>query len=161
MRKLSLYICIFVCTSLQAQDRAVPILDFASLLDQLKLEDDSVHIVNFWATWCKPCVAELPHFEALHERYEDQPVKVTLVSLDFKNQIDSKLLPFLAEHNLQSEVVVLYERNPNDWIDKIDPSWSGAIPATLFVHQDGNKFVEGQFEHAHQIEEIINSFYKL
>ena len=60
----------------------------------LEAENDTTYVVNFWATWCKPCVAELPYFEELYQNYKDQKVKLILVSLDFEKQLETKLLPF-------------------------------------------------------------------
>ncbi len=158
------YVCalffLLSASYLVAQEDVI-VHDFASLSPHLAHQNDTVYIVNFWATWCKPCVAELPHFESLTENFADQPVKVLLVSLDFENQIESKLKPFLAEHQLHSEVVMLYERNPNDWIDQVDPSWSGAIPATLIWQNDKRKFIEGSFENYNQLEDIILSYIKI
>ena len=74
---------------------------FEQLEPYLRRSSDTLYVVNFWATWCKPCVAELPHFEELYEKYKDQKVKVLLVSLDFKNQVASRLAPFMRERNLQ------------------------------------------------------------
>src|SRR6218665_3176383 len=70
-------------------------LDFASLEPYLKLEDEDTYVVNFWATWCLPCVKELPFFEQINEKYKGKKVKVILVSLDMPNKIETSLIPFL------------------------------------------------------------------
>ncbi|MGE0638620.1 MAG: TlpA family protein disulfide reductase [Bacteroidia bacterium] len=108
--------------------------------------NDTLYVVNFWATWCKPCVAELPYFEQAGETYKAQNVKVLLVSLDFlrdKQKVDK----FVTDRSLKSEVVLLNAGNPNSWIDKIEPQWGGAIPATI-LYRKGEKvfFREGEFE---------------
>src|SRR5690606_6809447 len=46
-------------------------------------KNDSIYVINFWATWCKPCIKELPAFEKIASEYADKKVKVLLVSLDF------------------------------------------------------------------------------
>ena len=74
----------------------VPIVDYNGLDPLLHKDNDTTYVVNFWATWCKPCVAELPYFEQLTETYKGQKVKVLLVSLDFSKQIESKLLTFCS-----------------------------------------------------------------
>jgi hypothetical protein len=76
-------------------------------------------------------VEELPAFERVGDEYSDKKVKVLLVSLDFPGQIESRLLPFLDKHKIRSEVLVLNDPDANQWINRVDPSWSGAIPATL------------------------------
>lgn len=98
-----------------------------------KNKSDTVYVINFWATWCKPCIEELPYFEQINREYKDKKVKVILVSNDFKKQYDAKLVPFVKEKNLQSEVVFMDETDANSWINKVNPEWSGAIPATLII----------------------------
>jgi len=156
MKVIGMLFLLLSALGLVAQEDLV-VHDFASLGPYLEQENDTVYVVNFWATWCKPCVEELPYFESLTEEYSDLPVKVLLVSLDFKTQIESKLKPFIAEQKLTSEVVVFYERNPNDWIDKVDPAWSGAIPATLIWRKQDKQLIEGQFASYNELKEIINS----
>ncbi|MCU0441283.1 MAG: TlpA family protein disulfide reductase [Bacteroidia bacterium] len=107
---------------------------------------DTTYIINFWATWCKPCVEELPAFETIQKKYKDEKVKVVLVSCDFKKQLDSRVVPFIKTNGLKSEVVLMNETDPNSWIDRVDSRFSGAIPATLIVN--GSKqfrfFKEGE-----------------
>ena len=61
-------------------------------------DPDKVYVVNYWATWCAPCVKELPHFERLGSDYADKNVEVVLVSLDFKNQQERALIPFIKKN---------------------------------------------------------------
>ena len=107
---------------------------------------DTVYIINFWATWCAPCVAELPEFNKLKQKYAGAPVKVLLVSLDFKEDYPNKLGLFLQRKRIMPEVVWLSDTDPNKFIPKIDNSWEGSIPATIIV-QPGKgfkQFIEGQ-----------------
>lgn len=98
---------------------------------------DTLLIVNFWATWCKPCVAELPYFEKIQQEYAHQKVKVILMSLDYPDVLKSRVNPFIQKKKIKSEVWLMHESNPNDWIDSVDSGWSGAIPATLIVKPNG------------------------
>jgi len=111
-----------------------------------KANNDTLYVINFWATWCKPCVEELPYFEEVTERYANEKVKVILVSLDFSKQLETKLIPFVAENNLSSKVVYFNEPNYNSWIDKVSDDWSGSIPATLFVRNGYYEFCEQDFD---------------
>lgn len=118
------------------------------LLERLGKAEGKTLVVNFWATWCKPCVKELPYFERLNDAYAEKNVKVVLVSLDFSDDFDGKLMPFVKNKNLRSELYWLDESNPNDWINLVEPTWQGAIPATLIVKN--GKFVEfhsGEFDY--------------
>ncbi len=100
----------------------------------LSASDDRLYVVNFWATWCAPCVKELPHFEKISEEYEPEKVKFILISLDFPSQIDKQLIPFLRKNKITLPVSVMTNLDYNAWIDKVDNSWQGNIPATLLFN---------------------------
>ena len=144
--------------SVKASPSEVPIYSFSELEHLFHQSNDTTYIINFWATWCKPCVEELPYFEQLTSHYREEKVKVILISLDFKKQIESKLIPFIKKHNLQSEVVVLYDPDANAWIDKVDERWSGAIPATIIYRGAQRAFYEQSFDTFEQINSIVKSF---
>jgi thiol-disulfide isomerase/thioredoxin len=114
--------------------------------------NDTTYIVNFWATWCVPCVKELPYFEELNTKYKNKKVKIGLVSLDFPENIESRLLPFIAKKNLQNKVVLLADGKTNSWIDKVDPNWSGAIPITLFLKGKHKNFYEKDYHNTSELE---------
>jgi thiol-disulfide isomerase/thioredoxin len=91
---------------------------------------DTTYIVNFWATWCKPCMEELQAIDSVGMENKTGKIKLLLVSLDFrdkKNQVNSAL----KSKGIQSSCVLLDEVNGNVYIDQISPDWSGSIPATL------------------------------
>ncbi|HPE82156.1 MAG TPA: redoxin domain-containing protein [Aequorivita sp.] len=111
----------------------------------LQKNNDSIYIINFWATWCKPCIKELPAFEKLASDYSDKKVKLLLVSLDFPDKLESQVIPFIKKNNIQSEVVLLDDADANSWIPKVSPQWSGAIPATVIYKKEDRKFYEQSF----------------
>ena len=113
-------------------------VDFEGVAPYLKLED-KVYVINFWATWCKPCVEELPEFEAITRTYRGKNVEVVLVSLDMQRQLEKTVVPFLNEKKIRSKVIHLNDPNQNEWIPKVDMHWDGSIPATLI--RSGNKSV--------------------
>lgn len=139
------------CTSNAEQ---LEVYDFDGIEHYLKQNDDKVYVVNFWATWCAPCVKELPYFEAINQK---ENVDVLLVSLDFPKHKESRLLPFIKKHQLQSEVVLLDDSNENLWINAIDSTWSGALPATLIYNQSKRIFYEQSFTED-ELNQMINSF---
>lgn len=104
--------------------------------------NDTTYVVNFWATWCSPCIKEIGYFEELHRQYASLHVKVILVSLDFPNQADKRVVPFLKEHDISADVLLMTDLDYNSWIDRIDPLWSGAIPATLIYNSERRVFLE-------------------
>lgn len=120
---------------------------YKELKPLLTKNDGKTYVVNFWATWCAPCVKELPYFEKLREEYIDKDVEVILVSLDFPKQIDKRLIPFINKKQLKSNVIVLNDVNEDVWIKDIDSTWSGALPATLIYSKKGRKFFEQSFEY--------------
>ena len=114
-----------------AGDKTPSFLKIDALKKRIANGNDTTFVVNFWATWCGPCVKELHYFTELDSASKGKKIKVILVSLDFKNEIQSKLVPFLKKKNIRSEVFVLDETNDNEWIPKVDSLWQGNIPATL------------------------------
>lgn len=99
----------------------------------IQTKSDKIQVINFWATWCAPCVKELPLFEKVNA--SEAGVKVTLVSLDLDlDPNPEKVHKFVSRKKLQSEVLILDEKDPNSWIDKIEQQWSGALPATIIVN---------------------------
>ena len=137
----------------------IPIYEkFDSLEPIFNFENDTTYVINFWATWCKPCIKELPYFEEIDSTYRDQKLKVVLVSLDFPKQIESQLVPFVEKEQLQSKVVVLLDGKYNDWIDKVSKEWSGAIPATYIYQGDKEKLIGNSFENTSEIINEIKPF---
>lgn len=111
--------------------------DLDRLLDK---KSDTLYVVNFWATWCSPCVREIGYFEELHRR-NDSLLKVILVNLDFPNQVEKRVIPFIKAHNLTAHVVNMTEMDYNKWIPLVHEDWSGAIPATLLFSNRGRDFI--------------------
>jgi thiol-disulfide isomerase/thioredoxin len=142
---------------LESANKKIGIYDFDGLERLLERKDDKVYVVNFWATWCKPCVEELPHFEQLNDKYAGKNVEVVLVSLDFPSRAEELLLSFVEKKNIKSDVLLLDDPKQNTWIPKVDPEWSGAIPATLIFNKDRKVFYEKSFNF-NQLESELLSF---
>jgi thiol-disulfide isomerase/thioredoxin len=130
------------------------VYNFEEFEHWLHKETDSIYVINFWATWCAPCVKEIPYFEKLYENYKDQKVKVLFVSLDFPAQIESRLIPFMERMNMQAQVILLDDTRANRWIPRVDEEWTGAIPATLVYNSSYRKFYQREFDYE-ELEEII------
>lgn len=164
-----LFLSVLVCLSAFAQEakpyarshdgRTVYTYNFSQLEKRLQAKSDTVYVVNFWATWCAPCVKELPYFDRIGAEYKPQKVKILLVSLDMNKQVESSLLPFLIRKKVQQEVIHLLEPDANAWIPKLDPQWSGALPATLIFSDTRRQFYERSFTYE-ELETEVKQFLK-
>lgn len=155
--KSLLYIFLFVLLSASAYSQNVKLITIDQLNERIKTGKDTTYVVNFWATWCAPCIKELPHFEKLQAEYKSEKLAVLLVSVDFKSKLNSNVIPFVKRKKLKNEVFLLNESSPQEYIDRIDPSWSGSIPATLFIKGNTRKFVESEFTY----EQLLTEYKKL
>jgi thiol-disulfide isomerase/thioredoxin len=118
-----------------------------------KLQDyisksDSVLVINFWATFCKPCKEEIPYFETIVNKYKDQKVKLLLVSLDLPDFYPNKIKVFAEKNNYNNQIVWLNEANADYFCPKVDKAWMGGIPSTLLVNPKTGykKFFEKQMK---------------
>jgi thiol-disulfide isomerase/thioredoxin len=91
-------------------------------------------IINFWATFCAPCVTEIPYLEATARRYKENKVELILVSLDPPAFFPRQVAEFLHRNKLQATIFWLDELNGNLIYPSFDKKWHGGIPATLFVN---------------------------
>ncbi|MGB4845910.1 MAG: redoxin domain-containing protein [Ferruginibacter sp.] len=130
-------------------------------------KNDTVYVVNFWATFCKPCIEEIPDFIRIVEQYKDQKVKLLLVSLDLPSYYPAKITSFAKKNKYNTNIVWLNETNADHFCPAIDKQWSGAIPSTIIVNNktEYRKFVEDQMsaeEFEASIKEAIggNAFHK-
>lgn len=130
---------------INVNEKSIPIYNFDEFEHILHFEDEKTYIVNFWATWCKPCIKELPYFEEIKENYKNNNVEVILVSLDFSENIETHLLPFIEKHSLKSKIVLLDDVDSNRWIPLVSEEWSGAIPATIIYTKNKRIFYERTF----------------
>ncbi|WP_163407332.1 TlpA family protein disulfide reductase [Flavobacterium ajazii] len=153
----TIYVFLFLAFSFTAYSQNVKLINIDQLNERIKTGKDSTYVVNFWATWCAPCIKELPHFEKLGAEYKSDKLVVLLISVDFKSKLSSAVVPFVKRKNLKNEVFLLNESSPQEYIDRIDPSWSGSIPATIFIKGDKRKFVESEFTY----EQLLTEYKKL
>ena len=154
-----LFVLLFVVFSVQAQEKVTVYDTYDEFAKNVLIEDENIYVINFWATWCAPCIKELPYFEKLNA--ENKNVKVILVSLDSKKDLDKKLIPFIEKRKLKSKVLLLADKDYNSWLSKVDADWSGAIPATLIISGKKKQFAERDFENFEELNEYINSFINL
>lgn len=145
---------IFLLAENKIKEPSIRVLNFKELQPLLQLENDTIYVVNFWATWCAPCIKEIKYFEQLGHKFQDKNVKVLMVSLDFPDQLETRLIPFIEKEKMKNEVVLLDDPNSNHWIPLVDEKWTGAIPATLIYGKDFREFYQQEFTFS-ELEEIV------
>ncbi|MBE0663619.1 MAG: TlpA family protein disulfide reductase [Bacteroidales bacterium] len=143
--KILLLILLVITSLILTAQNAIPVKNFQELEPRLHMDDDYTWVINFWATWCAPCVKEMPYFEQIGKEYAGKGVKVLLVSLDFVNQLDARVIPFVKKNDIKSEVILLNDPRANSWIPKVSDKWSGALPATLIYNKNHRSFYEQTF----------------
>ena len=147
-------IFILILASNQAQN--VKVVDFNSFQPELEKQNDTLYMVHFWATWCIPCMKEMPVILKETAQIKGAKFKLVLVSFDFTKDINSKLIPFLQKQDFHQNVFVMDDPDYNSWINKVDESWSGGLPATLFFRGKHKSFFEGTFSEG-ELEKTIQN----
>ena len=142
MKNLPILLLFFLLNASQVAGQNVTKIDSDDLLEILGRKNDTTYVVNFWATWCSPCVKEIGFFEELYQESNEKKTKVFLVSLDFPDRADRQLLHFLRDKSIEAQVLLMTDLDYNSWIDQVDPTWSGAIPATLLYNKSERIFLE-------------------
>ena len=153
---MKIIICILFLFALQSNafSQKISLLTLDQLDQRVNNGKDTVYVINFWATWCGPCVAELGNFEKFNEKYKTEKLKVLLVNVDFKSKLKNTVVPFLKRRKLKSEVFLLDEPDQQAFIDRVSKTWSGSIPATLFIKNGQRSFFEKEFTYT----ELVNTY---
>ncbi len=159
MKYILCFSFLFLLTFSAALAQEVEVIKYPQLEKLIKEKEKGgkVKVINFWATWCAPCVKELPHFEALQQAHPTSELEVYLISFDDVEKLENRVKPFIKKRNIKSTVKLLDETDYNAFIDKVDPAWSGAIPATLVIAKGKRKFVEGELSEA-ELDKLIQEF---
>ena len=142
-----------------SKGKTVEAVTFSELEEILENTEDVLLVCNFWATWCKPCVEEMPYFDKLQDEFKDRNVKILFVSLDNPRARETEVTTFVRKKQVRSETVLLDEKelSQDDWIRKLTPNWEGDIPATVFVKTSAGvkEFYAGAFEDYNQLKAQI------
>ena len=113
--------------------------EFKEFEDLLAHEKGNVVLVNLWATWCKPCVHEMPLLEKLHQNYQGKGLKVVTLSIDEVSKADSLVVPYWEEMNFSMDNYLIAHHDQGAFINKIDPLWLGLLPTSFIFGADGKK----------------------
>ena len=151
---LLLFPMLLVCSAISQEIKIVKITELESVIRQ----SETPLVINFWATFCKPCMEEIPYFIKLEKEFEKDSVRLLLVSLDLEDDYPGKINAFIARRKISSVVWWLNESNADYFCPRIDESWSGAIPASLFIN---NKKGYRRFVEEALTEELIEKEFRL
>ncbi|MBE0676890.1 MAG: redoxin family protein [Bacteroidales bacterium] len=135
--------------------QSVPVINFREFEPELKHNNDTLYMVNFWATWCMPCVEEMPDILMFADEMRDKKFRLILVSLDNPDHLESRVYPFIAKFDIKERVVLLDDPDANSWIEKVHPDWMGSIPGTLFYSRDFRMFHGKTIDHQ-TLRKIVN-----
>jgi len=143
-------VLLVLLTAVQAQPfkagKPIPKWKIEDVVNSFSAKNDTTYVINFWATFCKPCIEEIPDFIKITEQYKSKKVKLLLVSLDLPGYVPARLPEFIKKNKFITNHVWLNETNADHFCPMIDTKWSGAIPATLIVNNNTGykKFTEDQ-----------------
>jgi thiol-disulfide isomerase/thioredoxin len=170
MKALMLFLISLVISSFNSIDNSylgfnesaanydIRIVDFQQLQPLLQINNDTIYVVNFWATWCGPCIKEIPYFEQLGNEYKNKKLKILMVSLDMADDLESRVIPFMKKNNMKNEVIILDDHQSNRWIPLVDEKWTGAIPATLIYGNGFREFYPKEFTFS-ELDEILKPLF--
>lgn len=150
-----LLLIIFLSISIhEARAQQIRVIKFPELQQIINSSSSSIQVINFWATWCAPCVKELPLFEKLNAENKES-IKITMINLDFADKLD-RVKAFVDRKKMKADILLLDEIDYNQWIDKVDKHWGGAIPATLVINPKNGKrkFIEHELAEG-ELEKLI------
>jgi thiol-disulfide isomerase/thioredoxin len=151
------FLALLLLFSIRVWGQKVELINVDQLYGRLRGGGDTAFVVNFWATWCGSCVNELPDFERLGVTYKQEKLKVLLISMDYKSKRKTSVLPFVKRKGIKSEVFLLDEKDPQVFINRIDSSWSGGLPATLMWKKGRRTFFERELTYPELKKEYLNS----
>ena len=116
----------------------------AQVLEEVRRPGAAAVLVNVWATWCQPCREEFPDLMKVRRELAPSGLRVVLVSADFDDDREEQVRKFLAAQGADFPSF-LKEGKDEEFIEGLEPKWSGAIPATLVYDAEGRlqRFWEG------------------
>jgi len=160
MIKKLLFVITFCCVAAAIQAQNITKLKMADVVKSFEQKNDSIYIINFWATFCKPCVAEIPNFIKITNKYKKDKVKLMLVSLDLPSFYPARIAAFAAKNNFATNIAWLEETDADYFCPMIDKSWGGSIPATIIVNTKTGyrKFFEAELS-AVEFDVVVENYF--
>lgn len=159
MKKIIFLITLFFAINVSAQTKTQSIKiynDFETFEKEvLNVAQSQTTLINFWATWCKPCMEEMPLFLEMYRDKKYSDINFVFVNMDFKKDIATKVNAYVRKEKIMENTVVLNAPKPNQWINKVSEKWSGALPFTLITHNGKRATHNGKFHALEEIQELL------
>lgn len=141
--KLALFfLLIFVFNAGYSQSKnpkSIKSIDAKGLKEIIEKRNGKALFINFWATWCIPCREEFPDLVKLYNKYKKDRIEFITISIDYPDEIDSKILPFLKEMKNEMTTYVFNHSNSGEFINFVNKDWSGDLPATALYDKSGKQ----------------------
>ena len=125
--------------SLATAGFSVEPIDQAGLKRLIGERNGKILLLNIWATWCAPCIAEFPDLKKLSQTCDTAAIEVVAISADYPDEVDTKIIPFLRKINVPFRVYVAQFEHQEDFINAVNRSWSGALPVSLVYDSHGKE----------------------
>jgi len=125
--------------SVASFNEEIPVVDEVWLKNKIENRNGKILFINFWATWCVPCVEEFPDLVKIFNEHKDSDFEFLSVSVDLPSDIETKVKPFLTKQSAGFPVVVVDEKKVDEVINLINPEWNGAVPVTVIYDENGNR----------------------
>lgn len=117
----------------------IPLIDEVWLKNKIDNRNGKILFVNFWATWCIPCVEEFPALVEIYNKHKNSDFEFLSISVDLISDVETKVKPFLSDQSAEFKVVIVEEKRSDEVINLINPDWNGAIPVTVIYDKDGKR----------------------
>lgn len=123
----------FLLLASESHSQEIKKVRINDLMEYIQKSDHPL-VVSFWATWCVPCIEEIPWLQSAVENHKADSVELVLVSLDFASSYPKKLTEFVKQKQFTATCFWLNETNADEFCPKINERWQGGIPANLFIN---------------------------
>ncbi|HID76384.1 MAG TPA: redoxin domain-containing protein [Planctomycetaceae bacterium] len=120
-------------------------IDKQGVAELVQNKSNRVRLINIWATWCGPCVAELPELVAIHRSYRRRPFELITISADLPERKE-QVLKILTDEHVSSKNYIYGSDDVYELIEVVDKQWSGALPYTLLIAPGGKVLYRQQDE---------------
>ena len=121
---------------LEEEPVAVELVDAPGLTALRKNDSGKVRLINFWATWCGPCITEFPDLVTINRMYRRRAFELLTVSANYPDE-KKEVLAFLKKNQASSRNLLFGETEKYKLMEAFDPQWNGALPYTILLGPDG------------------------